>query len=141
MLLGDAYTFSARDGPDHPLSLPYYNDMPVDPLLHLKSGAQVMLRKNFGNGLVNGTIGKVVSFHTEEDLLSFGNDHTRYTEGLLRQIDPDALPPSSSAAPNAYPVVCFNTPTGPEHVFCRPETFQVEDQHGQIVAIRTQVYS
>ena len=100
-----------------------------------------MLRKNIGSGLVNGTIGQVVSFHTEDDLRSFGNDHARYTDGVLRQIDPSVLPPSSSTSSKAYPLVCFVTPSGLEHVFCQPETFQVEDQHGQIVALRIQVSS
>ena len=40
--------------------------MPVEPLLTLKIGAQVMLRKNISSGLVNGTIGQVVLFHTED---------------------------------------------------------------------------
>lgn len=141
MLPGQLYSFRATNGPDHSLSLPYYNDMPVDPLLVLKNGTQVMLRKNLGNGLVNGTIGKVVSFHTEEDLLKFGNDYARYTGGPLRRIDPSTLPSSSSMPPNAYPVICFKTSAGSEHVFCQPEIFQVEDQHGQIVAMRTQVCS
>lgn len=138
-LPGQLYAFRAIDGPDHLMSLPYYSDMPVDPLLCLKSGAQVMLRKNLGNGLVNGSIGKVVSFHTEEELHRFGNDHVRYTDGCLRQVNPSTLPPSSSTSPRAYPVICFTTPTGLEHVFCQPEVFQVEDSHGQVVAMRTQV--
>lgn len=139
-LPGQLYVFRAVDGPDDPLAAPYYSDMPVDPTLLLKIGAQVMLRKNYSSGLVNGSVGKVISFHREGELLALGNDHVRFTDGLIHLIDPARLPPSSSTGHDAYPIVLFETPVGPQHVFCRPEIFQVEDQRGQIVAMRTQVF-
>lgn len=138
-LPGPLFQYHAHDRSDDLLSLPYYSDLPVDPLLGIKSGAQVMLRKNLGNGLFNGSIGVVVSFLSVEELIRCGNLHAQWADGCVRQIDISNLPSSSNASEGLYPVVCFETPVGDEHVYCRPEMFHVEDSRGQIVSVRVQV--
>lgn len=140
-LPGPLFQFHAVDRASHPHSLHYYSDMPVDPFIGLKIGAQVMLRKNLGNGLFNGSIGTVLSFLPSEALVRCGNDHAQWGDGCVRHIEPSRIPSSSPPSPDAYPLVCFKTPMGDEHVFCRPEVFKVEDSRGQTVALRTQVYN
>ena len=138
-LPGPLYEYQAVDGASHPQSLPYYSDMPVDVNLSLKVGAQVMLRKNLGSGLFNGSVGTVVSFHQVEELFGSGNGHAGYGDGCARRIDLALIGPPSEPSSPYYPLVRFETNADVEFVYCRPELFQVEDSHGQIVATRTQV--
>lgn len=139
-LPGPLYEYQAVDGASHPQSLCYYSDMPVDIKLSLKVGAQVMLRKNLGGGLFNGSIGTVVSFHQVEEIFGSGNGHAGYGDGCARRIDPSLIGPPSEPSSPYYPLVHFETNLDNEFVYCRPERFQVEDSHGQIVAMRTQVH-
>ena len=133
------YVFYAIDGPNEPLAMPYYSDMLVDPTLILKVGMQVILHKNYSSSLVNSSVGKVVSFHTEVELLALGNNHVQFTDGLIHLIDPALLPSLSSTGQDMFPIVLFKTHNGPQYIFCRPEIFQVKDQHGQIITMHTQV--
>lgn len=140
-LPGPLFEYMAVDGPQHPESLPYYADMPIDRVLQLRVGAQVMLRKNLGHGLYNGSIGTVLFCLTTQDMVRYGSSECEFGDGCVRHIDGSLLPHlhTSTSSPEAYPVVRFDTATGIEIVYCRPEVFQIEDSRGQIVATRTQV--
>ena len=69
------YEYQAVDSASHPQSLCYYSDMPVDIKLSFKVGTQVMLCKNLGGGLVNGSIGTIISFHQVEKIFGSRNGH------------------------------------------------------------------
>ncbi|KAJ8462879.1 hypothetical protein ONZ45_g17775 [Pleurotus djamor] len=69
--------------------------------LELKEGAQVMLLKNIaaGDGLVNGSIGMVISFHTPFDLVS--TDPDGYQSSHIRNV---------SVYPNGQPILRSDVP-------------------------------
>jgi len=100
-----------------------------------------MLRKNLGQGLYNSSIGKVVCCLSIQDMVRYGGSECEFGDGCVRHISASLLPRfrASVSSSDAFPVVRFDTSSGPELVYCRPESFQVEDSRGQIVACRRQV--
>ncbi|KAF3989626.1 hypothetical protein FT663_02719 [Candidozyma haemuli var. vulneris] len=63
-LQGDAYLYEAIDSGELPpkIKSALLANFLAPPRLHLKKGAQVMCLKNFDEGLINGSIGKVIDF-------------------------------------------------------------------------------
>lgn len=123
--------------------------------VHLKKGAQVMLIKNLGESLVNGSIGTVVDFLDEsqyED--AYGDEDDVYreevTSKLLARSDRtrrSASPTKRSASPEKgggralpqWPLVRFVVPGGTRDLLVRPETWKNEEPNGEVIASRTQV--
>lgn len=120
-LSGEAMPFHADDSGDDPrdkVKKALENVMAPETLV-LKIGAQVMLLKNMENGLVNGSVGKVVAFRSkhEEDedmdapllppeVLGLGaNPRGRDRRSMSRE--PSAAPPSraGSREPSLAPSV------------------------------------
>jgi ATP-dependent DNA helicase PIF1 len=70
-LPGKVYTFQAKD-PENPFLVSMLdNNLMVDKVLHLKTGAQVMCVKNFTDELVNGTLGTVLFMATRKLYMKF----------------------------------------------------------------------
>ena len=123
--------------------------------VHLKAGAQVMLIKNLGESLVNGSIGTVVDFLDEAQYDdAYGDEDDVYreevTSKLLARNDRtrrSTSPVKRGASPDKagkplpqWPLVRFVVPGGgTRDLLVRPETWKNEEPNGEVVASRTQV--
>lgn len=95
----------------------------------LKVDAQVMLIKNIDETLVNGSIGKVISFM----------DPTQAKNEGLYEDDADKPKPKPKSG-QLWPVVAFSIPGGyTKEVMIVPEIFKVELPNGEVQVSRTQV--
>lgn len=114
--------------------------------LELKVGAQVMLVKNMDDTLVNGSVGKVKGFSTEEIFEIKGN--MRYEDELdgknskfksrVQAFTKEYEQAKSGA--QEYPVVEFSAMDGSSRIIlCVPEEWKVELPTGEVQASRTQV--
>lgn len=122
--------------------------------LTLKKGAQVMLIKNIDTQLVNGTLGKVMSFMDEATYATYKGDeetyHTAYREGMSDDEDTKTAKAKFDAArwknkePGAvsrfWPMVRFPLADGTyRDMLCQPEEWKTEAQDNKIIAKRVQV--
>lgn len=111
----------------------------------LKQGATVMLTKNLGDGLVNGTLGIVLGFC----LCSSWNSHAT-EENIENEIS--STPPLLSSGGDAIilgkrrdpilPVVQWTRPASSssmEPMLVRPYTFKTFDGEGKVILSRTQI--
>ena len=95
----------------------------------LKVDAQVMLIKNIDETLVNGSIGKVMSFMDPSQAKN---------EGFYED-EPDKPKPKPKSG-QVWPVVAFSIPGGyTKEVMIVPESFKVELPSGEVQVSRTQV--
>ncbi|OQE07222.1 hypothetical protein PENVUL_c014G03312 [Penicillium vulpinum] len=121
------------------------------PVIQLKKGAQVMLIKNMENSLVNGSIGKVVAFMSEDYFDSYKENDTNFTNDATASDDEQAHRARKKLKPMGYkeapasmarkwPLVSFLQPDGSErHLLCQPETWKIELPNGEVQAQRQQV--
>lgn len=122
--------------------------------LTLKKGAQVMLIKNIDPQLVNGTLGKVMSFMDEATYATYKGDEetyrTAYREGMSDDEETKTARAKFDAArwknkePGAvtryWPMVRFPLADGTfRDMLCQPEEWKTEAQDGKIIAKRVQV--
>lgn len=153
-LQGRAFVFPARDGGtttdkaqrDKLLS----NCMAPESII-LKKGCQVMLIKNIDEGLVNGSIGRVMGFMDESKFDSY-----TVKDGEGPALDANGTFASSSevgddflkskmfqptvAGPNIWPVVRFVNAEGTSRdLLCQPESYKIELPNGEIQASRMQI--
>jgi ATP-dependent DNA helicase PIF1 len=121
------------------------------PLIQLKKGAQVMLIKNMEESLVNGSIGRVVAFMSEEYFDSYRENDKDFAEDATASDEERAMRAKKKLKPMGYkegpasttrkwPLVCFMQPDGSErHLLCQPETWKIELPNGEVQAQRQQV--
>lgn len=107
-LQGDAYLYEAIDTGDLPpkIKAAILSNFLAPPRLHLKVGAQVMCIKNFDEGLINGSIGKVIDFldrdvYMGHEVMAEDPNYTyeEYTKRLLKKNVPIIASPQKAGAP------------------------------------------
>jgi ATP-dependent DNA helicase PIF1 len=121
------------------------------PMIQLKKGAQVMLIKNMEDTLVNGSIGKVVAFMSEDYFDSYkendkdfgveatGSDDERASRAR-KKLKPMGFKDGTASMARKWPLVSFMQPDGSErHLLCQPETWKIELPNGEVQAQRQQV--
>jgi hypothetical protein len=122
-----------------------FKEFPVDGKIDLKIGAQVMLLQNLGDGLANGSTGRVVGFYKSGQV---DRHQTGRRAGLLRHIrvDDNDYPADCYITSRAqlldvkdlFPLVKFTTSDGPECVLVMPNEFTIQIK-GKVIARRLQV--
>lgn len=122
--------------------------------LSLKKGSQVMLIKNMDTALVNGSLGKVVSFMDEATFSVYKDDEETFLQAQEPEGGSDEEEKAAARAkialarfknagdrvPRYWPMVRFALPDGTyRELLCQPEEWKTENQQGEITAKRTQV--
>lgn len=106
-LQGDAYLYEAIDTGDLPpkIKAAILSNFLAPPRLHLKVGAQVMCIKNFDEGLINGSIGKVIDFldrdvYMGHEVMAEDPNYTyeEYKKRLLKKNVPIIASPQKAGA-------------------------------------------
>lgn len=121
------------------------------PVIQLKKGAQVMLIKNMEDSLVNGSIGKVVAFMSEDYFDSYKENDKNFAEDASpsdderahlarKKLKPMGYKEGPASMARKWPLVSFLQPDGSErHLLCQPETWKIELPNGEVQAQRQQV--
>jgi ATP-dependent DNA helicase PIF1 len=145
-LHGSTFTFEARDGGtitnkeqrDRLLA----NCM-VPEQIFMKKGAQVMLVKNMDDTLVNGSLGKITGFMTEQMFNIYKEDEEAFLEGGPSEAAVKTEMMKSTLGLNTnqvYPVVRFAIADGTTRdLLCKREDWKVELPNGEVQASRSQI--
>lgn len=149
-LHGDVRVFTARDGgslQDLKFRDKILQNCIAPEVIQLKKGAQVMLIKNLDETLVNGTIGKVVNFMSEQTYAYMGENEE--DASAIQAADYQDLNPSerkfkdqiSREKPDdGLPVVKFTLADGStRQILCTRESWKTELPNGEVQASRSQV--
>jgi len=118
--------------------------------LQLKTDCQVMLVKNLDDDLVNGSIGRVRGFYTQEDWPSIAREFDHEVgdgggmiivgEELTKEEKKQKKMQDGGARGVEFPAVTFSLPGGGAMTrLITSEEFKVEEQDGNVKASRTQV--
>lgn len=109
----------------------------------LKKGAQVMLVKNMDDTLVNGSLGRVTGFMTEQMFNLYKEDEEAFFENGPSEQETmlDVVKEKMGLAkPQAYPVVRFAIADGTTRdLLCKREEWKVELPNGEVQASRQQI--
>lgn len=151
-LVGKTFKFEARDTgsiTDETMREKLLSNMMAPKVLELKKGAQVMLIKNMDDGLVNGSLGKVMAFQTEAMFEIYDNDPdildssiatedlTESQQGMRATI---AKKEATAKDSQMYPLVRFSMPDGTSRdLLVQHEEWKVELPNGEIQAQRSQL--
>jgi ATP-dependent DNA helicase PIF1 len=159
-LIGKAKTFNAIDTgtiTDLALREKLLANMMAPKTLDLKKGAQVMLIKNMDDGLVNGSLGKVVAFMDERTFEVYDRNPELFREGVaaedLEDVDEEtrarfsaikatysSKKESSATAGTQYPLVQFSLADGTiREILVQREEWKVELPTGEVQAQRSQL--
>jgi ATP-dependent DNA helicase PIF1 len=152
-LHGKSYKYEAMDSgtiTDLNMRDKLLSNMMAPKTLELKKGAQVMLIKNMDDGLVNGSLGKVVAFMTEVNFEIYHRNPDILDESVpledLEEEDQKArasILKSKNPAPNSgreFPLVRFSVADGTTRdLLVQPEDWKVELPNGEIQAQRSQL--
>ncbi|GAB7345581.1 hypothetical protein MBLNU457_3884t2 [Dothideomycetes sp. NU457] len=154
MLVGDTKTFEARDGGtivDKAMRDKLLANCMAPEFITLKKGAQVMLIKNIDESLVNGSVGKVIGFMSEQtfDKYSSNEDIGGSVEAVAEEDDvvSKKLKAAGRIMDNLlgsttmlYPVVRFTLADNTTRdLLCQRESWKVELPNGEVQASRSQV--
>jgi ATP-dependent DNA helicase PIF1 len=158
-LIGEPFTYNAVDTgtiTDLAMREKLLANMMAPKTIELKKGAQVMLIKNMDDGLVNGSLGKVVGFMTENMFDIYDRNPELFREGASEE-DFEALDDetrarfstiratfskkeSSATAGKQYPLVQFSLADGTiREILVQNEEWKVELPTGEVQAQRSQL--
>jgi ATP-dependent DNA helicase PIF1 len=145
-LHGNPFIFEARDGgttTNKEMRDKMLQNCMVPEQIHLKKGAQVMLVKNMDDTLVNGSLGRVTGFMTEQMFTVYKENEEAFLEGgpsetaLKTEIAKSAFGLSNNLV---YPVVRFAIPDGTTRdLLCKREDWKIELPNGEVQASRSQI--
>jgi ATP-dependent DNA helicase PIF1 len=121
--------------------------------ISLKKGAQVMLIKNMDDGLVNGSLGKVLGFMSETTFESYQRNEEEYYATQPQNDDEDEergkpelsdrklkIRELASGSAQVYPVVRFALADGTTRdLLCQRESWKIELPSGEVQASRSQI--
>lgn len=149
-LHGDIMHFEARDGgtiTDKTMRDKLLDKCMAPQTVSLKKGAQVMLIKNMDDTLVNGSLGKVIGFMTEQMFNIYKENEEAFLEG--RDVEGPseqeirAQQKASLLGVNTqqlYPLVRFSLPDGTTRdLLCKREPWKYEQPNGEVQASREQI--
>lgn len=123
-------------------------------VISLKKGAQVMLIKNMDTALVNGSLGKVVSFMDEATFSVYKDEEETFLQAqepeggsdedekaaARAKIAQARLKATGDRVPRYWPMVRFALPDGTfRELLMQPEEWKTENQQGEITAKRQQI--
>jgi ATP-dependent DNA helicase PIF1 len=156
-LVGKGYRYDAVDTgavTDQAMRDKLLSNMMAPKTIELKKGAQVMLIKNMDDGLVNGSLGKVVAFMSEVTFEIYDKHPEVLEEGvasLAEEVRKVVDKPSLTArfgnnkdpSPNTgreYPLVRFALADGTTRdLLVMPEDWKIELPSGEVQAQRNQL--
>lgn len=130
-------------------------NMMAPKVLELKKGAQVMLIKNMDDGLVNGSLGKIVSFMSEAtfdiydvhpelfnqdgDVDDLSEEALEMRNSIKRRFSLKSKDPKPETG-KEYPLVRFSLADGTTRdLLVQPEDWKVELPSGEVQAQRSQL--
>lgn len=148
-LHGDTLSFQARDGgsiTDKAQRDRLLANGIAPEVVNLKKGAQVMLIKNMDDTLVNGSLGRVTGFMTEQMFDMYKENEEAFLNGDAEGPTELEIRAKSKAAlmgvttQQVYPVVRFTIADGTTRdLLCNRESWKVEQPNGEVLASREQV--
>jgi len=151
-LHGKSYKYEAMDSgtiTDLTMRDKLLSNMMAPKTIEVKKGAQVMLIKNMDEGLVNGSLGKVIAFMTEATFEIYHKNPDILDEGVpLGDLEEDeqrerATLKVKNTAPNSgkeFPLVRFISTDGTSRdLLVMPEEWKVELPNGEVQAQRSQL--
>lgn len=156
-LAGQTFVFEAKDGGTMETAQrsKFLANSLAPETLTLKKGAQVMLIKNIDENLVNGSIGMVVAFQTEQehdkytmqdDLMDTDESGVFLTQPAVEmsKVDKARIRLTENISTNSttrrYPLVKFVLSDGTSRtMLCQRESWTTEQPNGEVVASRSQI--
>jgi len=152
-LAGETRIFEARDAgsiTDKQFRDKLLSNVMAPERITLKKGAQVMLIKNFDETLVNGSLGKIIGFMSENQFDNYQErEDFQSTQGgsLIDDDIPIAKSKSKltvdlegTGSASRFPVVRFAISDGTTRDYlCKREQWSVEQPGGEVQASRSQI--
>jgi len=147
-LSGQTYPFHARDGgtvTEKERRDKLLQNCMVPETVYLKKGAQVMLVKNMDDSLVNGSLGKVMGFMTEQMFAFYKENEEAFYNGsdaTLAELGSLARDKAGGgvSTQQLYPLVRFAVADGTTRdLLCKRESWKIELPNGEVQASREQI--